>query len=76
METPLVRYTLLTLAGSAIWCVVFAGAGYLAGENWEDFHHAFRYFDYLVAATLVGVAAWLVLRRLRRRRASEETPSV
>ena len=76
METPLVRYTLLTLAGSAIWCVAFASAGYLAGENWEDFHHAFRYFDYLVAAALVGVAAWFVLRRLRRRRASEETPSV
>jgi membrane protein DedA with SNARE-associated domain len=76
METPLVRYTLLTLAGSAIWCVAFASAGYLAGENWEDFHHAFRYFDYLVAAALVGGAAWLVLRRLRRRRASEETPSV
>ena len=61
METPFVRYTLLTLAGSAIWCFAFAGAGYLAGENWEDFHHAFRYLDYLVAAAIVGVAAWLVL---------------
>src|SRR5215510_3209315 len=48
METPFVRYTLLTLAGSAIWCVVFAGIGYLAGESWESFHHAFAYFEYLV----------------------------
>jgi membrane protein DedA with SNARE-associated domain len=76
METPLVRYTLLTFAGSTIWCVVFAGAGYLAGESWEDFHHAFRYFDYLVVLAVVGAAAWLVLRRLRRRRASQETPFV
>jgi membrane protein DedA with SNARE-associated domain len=76
METPFVRYTLLTLAGSAIWCFAFAGAGYLAGDNWEDFHHAFRYADYLVAAALIAGVAWIVLRRLRRRRASEETPSV
>ncbi len=76
METPFVRYTLLTLAGSAIWCFAFGGAGYLAGDNWEDFHHAFRYADYLVAAAVVAGVAWLVLRRVRRRRASEETPSV
>ena len=55
-ETPFVRYTLLTLAGSAIWCFAFAGAGYLAGESWEDFHHAFRYVDYLVAGAIVARA--------------------
>jgi membrane protein DedA with SNARE-associated domain len=75
METPLVRYTLLTLAGSTIWCAVFAGAGYLAGANWEDFHHAFRFADYLVALAVVGLVGWLVVRRLRRRRPAEETPS-
>jgi membrane protein DedA with SNARE-associated domain len=75
METPFVRYTLLTLAGSAIWCFAFAGAGYVAGASWEDFHHAFRYADYLVAAAVVGAAAWLVVRRLRRRRVAEESPS-
>jgi len=73
METPLVRYTLLTLAGSAIWCFAFAGAGYLAGDNWEDFHHAFRYFDYLVAGAIVAIAGWLVWRWLRRRRASQDS---
>ena len=76
METPLVRYTLLTLAGSAIWCVAFAGAGYLAGDNWEDLHDAFRYLDYVVVLAVVCAAVWLVVRRLRRRRASQETPSV
>jgi len=73
MEVPLVRYTVLTLAGSAIWCFAFAGAGYLAGDNWEDFHHAFRYFDYLVAAAVLVVAGWLVWRWLRGR-TSQESP--
>jgi membrane protein DedA with SNARE-associated domain len=76
LEAPFVRYTLLTLAGSAIWCFGFAGAGYLAGDNWEDFHHAFRYADYLVGAAVVAAVAWLVVRRVRRRRRrlAEETP--
>ena len=34
-EVPFVRYTLLTLLGSAIWCFAFAGAGYAAGELGE-----------------------------------------
>ncbi len=76
METPFVRYTLLTLIGSALWCFAFAGAGWAAGDSWEDFHHAFRYFEYLVAAAIVAVVAWLVFHfvRRRRRRAAEESP--
>ena len=31
-EVPFVRYTVLTLLGSAIWCFGFAGAGYAAGD--------------------------------------------
>jgi membrane protein DedA with SNARE-associated domain len=76
MEVPFVRYTLLTLAGSAIWCFAFGGAGYLAGESWEDFHHSFRYFDYVVAAAVAGGIAWLAVRYLRKRRGrAQESPS-
>jgi membrane protein DedA with SNARE-associated domain len=67
-EAPFVRYTLLTFLGSTIWCVVFAGAGFLAGEAWEDFHHAFRYVEYVVAAAIIGGAAWLGWRYLKKRR--------
>ena len=67
-ETPFVRYTLLTLLGSAIWCFAFAGAGYAAGETWEDVHHAFHYVEYVVAAAILGGAAWFGWRYLRRRR--------
>jgi membrane protein DedA with SNARE-associated domain len=75
LEAKLGRYTVLTLAGSAIWCFAFAAAGYVAGERWEDFHHAFRYFDYLVIAAIVAAVAFLVLRHLRRRRRVAEESS-
>jgi len=67
-EARLAVYTPLTLLGSALWCFAFAGAGYAAGESWEDFHHAFRYVEYLVVAGIVAAAAWLGLRYIRRRR--------
>ena len=74
-EVPFVRYTLLTLAGSAIWCFAFAGAGYAAGTAWEDFHHAFRYVEYVVAAAIVGGVVWFGWRyvKKRRRRLAEES---
>jgi membrane protein DedA with SNARE-associated domain len=74
-EVPFVRYTVLTFLGSAVWCFAFAGAGYVAGSNWEDFHHAYRYADYVVAAAVVVGAAWLGWRYLkkRRRRVAEES---
>jgi membrane protein DedA with SNARE-associated domain len=73
METPLVRYTLLTLAGSAIWCFAFAAGGWAAGANWEDIHDAFSYLDYVVIGAIVAAAAWLVVRYLRRRRVTQES---
>jgi len=77
MEVPFVRYTLLTLAGSAIWCFAFAGIGYAVGESWEDFHHAFRYVEYVVAAAIGAVVVLLAVRymRRRRRRLAEESSS-
>jgi membrane protein DedA with SNARE-associated domain len=73
LEVPFVRYVLLTLAGAAIWCSAFAGAGYAAGESWTKLHHAFAYLDYLIALAVVVGIAWLVVRRLRRRRVAEDS---
>jgi membrane protein DedA with SNARE-associated domain len=77
-EVPFVRYTLLTFLGSAIWCFSFAGAGYLAGSAWEDFHHAFGYVEYLLAAAVVVGAAWFgwkYVKKRRRRLAQESSAS-
>jgi membrane protein DedA with SNARE-associated domain len=64
-EARLARYTVLTAIGSALWAFAFAGAGWALGANWESFHHAFRYADYAIAIAVVGLAAFLVVRRRR-----------
>jgi len=61
-EAPLVRYTVLTAIGSAIWAFGFAAAGYALGASWEEFHHAFRYVEILMALAIVAVAAYLIVR--------------
>ena len=71
-EAPLLRYTVLTLIGSAIWCFAFAGVGWGVGASWESFHEAFRYADVAVALLIAGAAAWLGWRFLRKRRAVSE----
>ena len=72
--SPLGRYTVLTLLGSAIWCFALAGVGWALGSQWEEFHHAFRYVDYAIIATvaagvgLPGVEAHPARRENRSRR--------
>ena len=61
-EAPLPRYTVLTLAGSAIWCFALAGVGWALGSSWEQFHHGFRFVDYAIAAAVLILAAYLLLR--------------
>jgi membrane protein DedA with SNARE-associated domain len=68
-------YVWLTLLGSAIWCFGFAAAGWAAGANWEHFHEAFRYVDYLVAAAVVVGAFWLGWRYFKRRRSPADEPA-
>ena len=65
---PLVPYTLLTLAGSAIWCFALAGVGYGAGRSYERFHHDFGYVELAVVAGVLALAVYLVGRRRRSTR--------
>jgi membrane protein DedA with SNARE-associated domain len=59
------RYTLLTLAGSAIWCFTLAGVGWAAGSGYERFHSDFRWVEYVVVAGILALAAYLIVRRRR-----------
>ena len=69
-DQPLARYLWLTLAGSALWCFLFAAAGWAAGASWESFHSAFRFADFAVALAVAAVAGWVVWHYVTRRRAS------
>jgi membrane protein DedA with SNARE-associated domain len=62
-EMPLVPYTLLSLAGSAVWAFAFAGAGYGLGTGYRGFDHSFHYVEYAVVAGILLVLAYLVYRR-------------
>ena len=62
---PLGRYTLLTIPGSVLWAFAFAGAGWAAGSQWEDFHHSFRYAEYVVAGVILVLIAAGIWRHRR-----------
>jgi membrane protein DedA with SNARE-associated domain len=74
-RVPLPRYTVLTLAGSAIWCFLFAGIGWAVGSSYERVHHDFNFVELAVVAGIVALVAYLIVRRRRAsrlgRRASE-----
>jgi membrane protein DedA with SNARE-associated domain len=59
------RYTLLTLAGSALWCFALAAVGWGVGSSYERFDHSFRYAEIAVVAGILALGAYLILRRKR-----------
>jgi len=65
LEFPLGRFALLSGVASFIWCVAFAAAGHALGSNWESLHHTFGYLDYVAAAAILALVAFVVVR-LRR----------
>jgi membrane protein DedA with SNARE-associated domain len=70
LGSPLGRYAVLTLVGSAVWCFGFAAAGWALGGSWASFHDNFRYADYVAVGAVVLLAlSALVLHRRRTSRA-------
>lgn len=65
---PLGRYTLLTIPGSLAWAFAFAGAGWAFGSRWEEFHHSFRYAEYVVAAAILAAIVAAIVRHRRSSR--------
>jgi membrane protein DedA with SNARE-associated domain len=73
-RSPIPSYLPLTLLGSAIWCFGFAALGWALGGSWETFHENFGYADYAVAAVVVVLIGFLVLRHFRARRSADSRP--
>ena len=68
-RVPLLRFSLLTFAGSFPWSVGLAWGGYILGENWEGLRRVMRPFDIPIIAVVVAVVAYYVARRIRHLRA-------
>lgn len=67
---PLVRFTVLTLAGSLIWNTIFVMAGYLLGEQWHVVEAYAGILQKIVIALVVVAAVWFVVTRVRSIRES------
>ncbi|YCK38588.1 DedA family protein [Actinomadura sp. ATCC 39365] len=65
---PLVTFTLLTTAGSAIWNTIFVLAGYFLGENWSLVEAYVGIGTYVVIGLVVLAIAVFVAVRLTERR--------
>ena len=55
--------------GAVLWVCTWAGIGYLAGENIVEIYAAFERYKWYGITAIVVVAAILLTRRVRRRRA-------
>lgn len=68
---PLLKFMLLTTAGSAIWNTIFVLAGFYLGANWhivEDYAGIFQ--KVVIAVVVIAVVTWIFIRvrQLRRNR--------
>ena len=65
-KMPFWRFSALTLLGCIPWVLMLTLIGKAAGDNWEQWKDSLHYFDYFVAACIVGGAIYLIVQRLRR----------
>ena len=75
LQMPFVRYTLITLAASAIYSFGYVALGYAVGTEWERIYDLVGFLEYAVIAGILVAVAWLVIRRMRRRRRLAEDSS-
>lgn len=61
----LLPFSIYTLAGSYIWCLVLAWFGMKLGQHWESIGPYFRRFDNLVAALIAVAIVVAIYSRLR-----------
>ena len=66
-EMPYWRFLPLATLGSIIWIGALAVLGREVGSQWQSWRHHLEYVDYVGAAVLVAVVAYLILRWVRGR---------
>jgi membrane protein DedA with SNARE-associated domain len=61
----LLPFTIYTLVGSYLWCLVLAYAGMDLGEHWGQLGPYFHRFDTLIAVLLIVLVGFALYRRIR-----------
>lgn len=64
-EVPIVRFTVLTAAGSLIWDGAFAGIGYSVGKHWHAIVKDFSDVGYVLAVLIVAAVGYVIWHRYR-----------
>jgi membrane protein DedA with SNARE-associated domain len=66
---PLLRFTILTTVGSAVWNAVLIGAGYALGTNWSTVQNwVGSYSDIVLVIVVAAATLYPLIRYLRRRK--------
>ncbi|MBC9823571.1 DedA family protein [Terrabacter sp. MAHUQ-38] len=74
VHMPILRFTVFTVAGSAIWNGLLIGLGWLLGSRYELVDRYSSVLDVVVVTAVAALVAWLVARRVRRGRADRTSP--
>jgi membrane protein DedA with SNARE-associated domain len=60
------KFILYSFAGSLIWSIGLAYAGYLIGEHWEAIRTAMRPFDWLIISIVLAAIGYYIYRHVKR----------
>jgi membrane protein DedA with SNARE-associated domain len=63
---PFWKFTLYTALGCIPWVLMLGYVGVQLGDNWEKVRTYLHYADYLVAAAIVAIVVWRVVKWRRR----------
>lgn len=66
VRMPLARFSVFTLAGSALWNGLLIGLGWVLGSRYELVDQYSSVLDWVVRGAAVALVVWLVVRRVRR----------
>jgi len=68
---PIAQFLMYTTAGSALWNTALVMAGRALGSQYELVAEYSDYLNYAVISVLAALLGWLVVRRVRRSRATD-----
>jgi membrane protein DedA with SNARE-associated domain len=61
----LLPFTVYTLIGSYLWCLVLAYAGLKLGQHWKALGPWFHRFDGVIVVALIAAGGYVIYRRIR-----------